>query len=82
MTATYIATAAGNHGIDYVTDSGKKGFVIGILDERTARTLAAGPELLEALQEALDQLESWNIESEDTFTIKRVREAINKATQP
>ena len=34
---------------------------------------------LDALQEALDQLESWNQESEDTFTIKRVREAINKA---
>jgi hypothetical protein len=32
MTAQYIATQAGNHGIDYVTESGKKGFVIGILD--------------------------------------------------
>jgi hypothetical protein len=50
MKSTYIATAAGNHGIDYTTDSGKKGFVIGILDEKTARTLAAGPEAIELLR--------------------------------
>ncbi len=55
MKAQYIATQAGNHGIDYVTESGKKGFVIGILDEKTARTLAAGPEAIRLLQRIVDE---------------------------
>jgi len=55
MKAQYIATQAGNHGIDYVTESGKKGFVIGILDEQTARTLAAGPEAIRLLQRIVDE---------------------------
>lgn len=48
--------------------------------EANGRIIAAAPDMLEALKEALDQLESWNQESEDTFTMKRIREAINKAT--
>jgi hypothetical protein len=62
MKAQYIATQAGNHGIDYVTDSGKKGFVIGILDEKTARTLAAGPEairLLATLTEPTEEIKEF-----------------------
>lgn len=47
--------------------------------EANAKLIAAAPALLDALTEALDQLESWNQESEDTFTMKRVREAIDKA---
>lgn len=42
--------------------------------------IAAAPDLLEALKEALDQLESWNQESEPTFTMRRVAHAIAKAT--
>lgn len=61
MKAQYIATQAGNHGIDYVTDSGKKGFVIGILDEKTARTLAAGPDSLYHLKVVVEMLGSdWH----------------------
>lgn len=87
MTAQYIATAAGNHGIDYVTDSGKKGFVIGILDEQTARTLAAGPELLEALKGllssyAVDFKTITGGELNETESVKKAKAAIQKATQP
>ena len=46
-----------------------------------AQLIAAAPDMLESLKEALDQLESWNQESEDTFTMKRVREAIRKAIE-
>lgn len=51
MTAIYIQTFNGKHGIDYTTDSGKKGFIHGILDADTARTLAAGPEAIALLRE-------------------------------
>jgi len=46
-----------------------------------AMVVEAAPDLLEALKEALDQLESWNQESEPTFTMKRAQQAIFKATQ-
>lgn len=36
-------------------------------------------ELLNALREALDQLESWNTESEPTFTMRRISLTIAKA---
>jgi len=49
--------------------------------EANAKLIAAAPELLDALLEALDQLESWNQESEDTFTMKRIKEVIKKATE-
>jgi hypothetical protein len=83
MTAQYIATQAGNHGIDYVTDSGKKGFVIGILDERSARTLAAGAELLNACQSVLSTIEGMNV-NDASFEedLQTLRAAIQKATQP
>ena len=48
-------------------------------DEANAHLIAAAPTMLEALEEALDQLESWNQESEPTFTMRRVKEAINAA---
>ena len=48
--------------------------------EANAKLIAAAPAMLEALEEALDQLESWRQESEDTFTMKRVKEALKKAT--
>lgn len=55
---------------------------IGGRDEETeanARLIAAAPDLLGALKEALDQLETWNTESEPTFTMRRASEAIAKA---
>jgi hypothetical protein len=74
MTATYIATAAGNHGIDYVTDSGKKGFVIGILDEKTARTLAAGPDSLYHLKVVVEMLgPEWFDQSEVQKAIEYIQ---------
>ena len=87
MKAQYIATQAGNHGIDYVTDSGKKGFVIGIFDEKTARTLAAGPELLEALESLLSSYAAdfktiTGGELNETESVKKAKAAIEKATQP
>ena len=50
MKATYQHTFNGNHGIEYTTDKGKKGFIHGILDADTARTLAAGPEAIALLR--------------------------------
>jgi hypothetical protein len=52
------------------------------LDEMkaNAKLICNAPLLLDALFEAIDQLESWNPESEDTFTMKRIRETIQKAT--
>lgn len=47
--------------------------------ERNAHLIAAAPLLLGQLEEALDQLESWNEESEPTFTMRRASEAIKKA---
>lgn len=61
MTATYINTFADNHGIDYTTDTGKKGFIHGILDADTARTLAAGPEAIELVRTLMVQLKCHNI---------------------
>jgi len=79
MKATYIATQAGNHGIDYVTDSGKKGFVIGILDEKTARTLAAGPNLAAKLADLIQYLgEDW----EDDSMVEECKQALQEAGQP
>lgn len=49
--------------------------------EANAKLICAAPEMFEALLEAIDQLESWNNESEDTFTMKRIREVIRKATE-
>ena len=34
--------------------------------------------LADVLEEALDQLETWNTESEPTFTMKRVKEALSR----
>lgn len=42
--------------------------------------IAAAPDLLEALKEALDQLYCWSREDEPTFTMQRAAEAIAKAT--
>lgn len=36
------------------------------------------PQMLEMLKEAIDQLESFNLESEDTFTMKRIKELLAK----
>jgi len=48
--------------------------------EANARLIASAPELLEALEECLDQLSSWqDNHEEDTFTMKRAKEVINKA---
>lgn len=47
-----------------------------------ANLMASAPKLLDALTEALDQLQSWNPESEPTFTMRRVEEAIQKAINP
>jgi hypothetical protein len=87
MKAQYIATQAGNHGIDYVTESGKKGFVIGILDEKTARTLAAGPELLEIALYIFDEINDGAIDEKNGISINsntwhKLKTAIEKATQP
>ena len=74
MKAQYIATQAGNHGIDYVTDSNKKGFVIGILDEQTARTLAAGPDSLYQLKVVVEMLgPEWFDQSEVQKAIEYIQ---------
>lgn len=43
-----------------------------------AKLIANAPKMVEMLEEALDQLESFNPESEDTFTMKRIKEVLNK----
>jgi predicted ATP-grasp superfamily ATP-dependent carboligase len=67
-----IFKASANEGNDDITEEEH---------EANARLIVAAPKMLEALVEAYDQLQSWNTESEDTFTMKRVLEAIDKATR-
>lgn len=79
MTATYIPTQAGNHGIDYTTDSGKNGFIVGILDERSARTLAAGATLAEKLADLIQYLgQDWDGDS----MVEECKQALQEAGQP
>jgi hypothetical protein len=86
MTAKHFHNSTLNkHGVDVVTDNGER-FGIACPDERTARTLAAGPELLEALERivrSIDEMETVRDLKGNEITIREeAREAINKATQP
>jgi hypothetical protein len=69
-------------------DTGKTLALIPYYDESNeeqtanANLMASAPKLLDALKEALDQLQSWNPESEPTFTMRRVEEAIQQAINP
>jgi len=50
--------------------------------EANVRLITAAPEMLETLKEALDQLVSWNLESEPTFTMRRIESLIYKIENP
>jgi hypothetical protein len=87
MKTTYFHNATlDRHGVDVVTDSGEC-FGIACPDEKTARTLAAGPELLEALKGLLSSYAAdfktiTSGELNETESVKKAKAAIQKATQP
>jgi len=86
MKTTYFHNATlDRHGVDVVTNSGEC-FNIACPDEKTARQIAAGPELLEALERivrSIDEMETVRDLKGNEITIREeALEAINKATQP